>query len=196
MAVPGLGRCISLAGAVLLAASVFLTACGGKEPVLKPDPDFSVNVMAVPEWWPREELDWPEDAARRQVEQDAWARYGTPEFLRFVYTVDRRIVKPSESLEGHRMAGTQGKPDIEWIYVNDEIILSFNKGKAVERPLDDRLRTVVLYGDPNEIKRWPELGVERTSFTYYDHGKTFSFAGDKLMDTYDFKPMPGFNMRD
>lgn len=196
----GLNRAVrtaSLAALFLLGTSLLATACGKKEPALEPDPEFSINVMVVPDFWPREEIDWPEDETLRRVQQEAWARYGTPDFLRFVYTVDRRIVKPSEAVEGHRMSGRRGsKPEDEWVYFDQGIVLRFKGTEVIERPLDDMLKTIVLYGDPNEIKRWPELGVERTSFTYYDHGKTFNFGGGKLTDTYEFKPMPGFNMRD
>ncbi|MCB2156163.1 hypothetical protein KQI84_14900 [bacterium] len=183
-------------GVMMLAAVLLLTACKDKPTELAPDPEFSINVMAVPVDWPREELDWPDNPTLRRTQQEAWARYGTPDFIRFIYTMDRRIVKPSEAIEGHRMAGKFTEQEQEWVYLADEIVLRFKGAETIERPLDDILRTVVMYGDPNEIKRWPELGVERTSFTYYDAGKTFNFSGNSLSDVYEFTPMPGFNMRD
>ncbi|MEQ8820285.1 MAG: hypothetical protein RLY93_08565 [Sumerlaeia bacterium] len=178
-------------GGLLLAALIAFLGAGCGKKKLEPDIDFSINVMPVPQWWPREDKDWPEIPAAREAQQQVWAERGTPDYFRIVYTADRRIVRQPELGTG-RMAGKKDQVELEWIYFEDGEVISFAGPKVKERDIDDQLRTVCKYGDPSEIKTWPEVGVERSSFTYYDHGKTFYFVDGALTDTYEFKPMAGF----
>jgi hypothetical protein len=184
------------------AAIVVLALAGGagcskkphKQP-LAPSEKFSVNVVPTPAFWPRDKFDWPENPAERRAREEAWATHGTPDYIRFVHTVDRRIIRPLEIAEGHTLPGRLPEADTEWVYFADKKVVSFSGTKVTERPLDDMLSTVCLYGDPNEVKTFTIAGGERKTFTYYNHGRTFTFADDKIISTQEHPPMPGFEMR-
>jgi len=175
-----------------------MLACGGKKPTpITFDSDFSVNISPVPSFWPREEVDWPEDELQRKVMQQAWVDYGNPDYFWFVHTTDRRIIRQSELQEGHLLAGRREKPLLDWVFIDRDLVVSFDGPKAVELPLTKRVRTVCLYGDPNEIResRGPD-GRMRTFWTYYNHGKIFQFDGDLIVDEKVFTPMGRFTSHD
>lgn len=171
---------------VVLAAGVLLGGCSRnpKKQPLKLDQRFSVNVIKVPEYWPREKLDWSRDAQQRAVQQETYARYGRPDFIRRVYTFDNRIVRPGELGPHSVLMGQRPEPLSQWLYLDQKIAVTFQGGAKHEViDLPDQVRIVALHGDPNDIKNFPVDGIERTSFYYYNHGREFVFVNGVLTQT-------------
>lgn len=172
----------------LLILSIFLStilAGCSKGPEKKPieiDPNYSVNVVSVPSYWPREKLDYPKkDTVMKQTMIKAYRQYGRPDYLRRVYTADRtRIIRPNDLQEGVTLPGRIPEKT-EWIYTKEDLILEFKFDEIIEHELDDRLEIICLYGDPNEIRpHKTQLGDLNIIYTYYGHG-TFTFHEGKLL---------------
>ncbi len=177
-----------------------LLGCGSRKPEKKPlamDPEFSLNVMPVPDFWPRDKFDWPEDEEARRIRKEAWGTHGTPDFIRFVYTFDNRIVRSLELAEGMVLSGARPKPAQEWIYIADGKTVRFEGRKVHEEKLTDDVKTVCTYGDPMAIKEFDMGDYVQTSFYYYNVGKEFVFVDRRLTDTRMFAIAPGAeNMRE
>jgi len=192
----------SLVLAVSAAAlCAFVAGCGKHKPAhkrpLEADPTFSLNVVPVPEFWPREKFDWPKNEEMRRIRKDAWARYGTPEFIRKVYTFDGRIVRPSELEEGHVLVGARPTPVDEWIYIDEKIRVRFEGREVKESPLTDEIETVCMHGDPVAIKDFDMGDFNQRSFYYYNVGKEFVFVDGRKTDERTFATAPGAErMRD
>lgn len=182
-------RHAALAAPIVLALAL-AAGCGKQKPAhkrpLEPDASFSLNVIAVPDFWPREKFDWPKDEELRRIRKDAWGRYGTPDFIRKVFTHDGRIVRASELVEGHVMAGARQKPLDEWVYLDEKIRVRFENREVVEEPLTDEIKTVCTYGDPVAIKEFDMGEYTQHSFYYYNIGKEFVFVDGRLTDTRTF----------
>lgn len=189
-------RGLSLAGRACLCALLVGAWGCSKKPELKPDPTFSMNVMVVPEWWPREELDWPKDPDLAQVQQDALQERGRPDYIRMVWTRDRRILRQSELAEKARLRGGLPKPEMEWVYLEKGQVVRFKGTKVLEEPLNDELRAVCEFGDPNDTKDFDEKGRHKQIWTFRDNGKILYFEDGKRVQTQDIPPMPIFEMKD
>lgn len=178
------GRLACVAVVCLLAiASAGLVACGGKN--RKPidiNPDYSVNVIPVPEFWPREDIDWAEEPAKRAVQEEVYARLGRPDFFRKVYTFDNRIIRPQELSPYAVLMGQRPTPLFHWVYIDLDKVITFTGETYKEEEISDQLRTVALHGDPNDIKNFPVDGIQRTSYYYFNHGKEFVFVNGTLTE--------------
>lgn len=172
--------------AAALLAVALMVGCGKEEPSLAPDPEFSINVMETPPWWPREEKDWPADPIESRLMEDTLAERGRPEFLRVVWTRDRRIVRQHEMVSAleAKGRGLKDAPEFEWIYLDDAEVVRFLPTKIETRPLDDRLKAIALYGDPQTVRTTKDpLGREQETFFYYDRGKIFYFLTESGVQT-------------
>ncbi len=185
--------------ASLFIVTMILSGCT-TPPEKKPlatDPEFSVNVIPVPEFWPREKLDWPEDEEIRRIRKDAWGTHGTPDFIRTLFTFDNRIVRPIELAEGIVLSGARPRPAEEWVYISDGKVVRFEGRKVIEEDLRDDVKTVCTHGDPMAVKDFDMGDFIQTSFFYYNVGKEFVYVDGKLIDTRSFAPAPGAeNMRE
>lgn len=162
---------------IALLAAFGAASCNKNKQKLAPDPEFSINVMEVPEFWPREDKDWPKDEDKRLVMEGTLADRGRPDFFRVVWTADRRIVRQREMVDALEKKG-QGltAPELEWIYADDGKIVRFHKDKAEVRDMDDRLATICTLGDPNDVKvRRDAAGTNTEIFTYYNTGQIMYF---------------------
>ena len=164
---------------------VLLVVLGGceKKPEEKPleiDQKFSVNVIPIPHYWPREKFDWPTSPVERNIRQEAWAKYGTPDFLRRIYTFDNRIVRPLELSEGHVLAGKRPVPLDQWVYIEEDRTITFTGPRMELGTIPDQIRIVCLNGDPNEVKEFPRADFTMVSFFYYNQGKEYVFMDGKL----------------
>ncbi len=183
-----------LIGSLLVVTGIATTGCGEKKPEKLPltaDPIFSVNVIPVPAFWPRENFDWSEDENLRILEKSTYEEYGAPDYIRLVHTFDRRIVREAELLKDVVLAGRRPKPIYEWIYMDRKLVLQFNGPQVVEAPLTDKLKIVCEYGDPVAVRNFNVDGIPLTSFYYYNHGKEFVFNRDDLVQVHSFNAMPG-----
>jgi hypothetical protein len=176
-----------LARFLLILAVLFvsvLPGCG-KKPKDQPirfDPNISVNVVPVPEFWPREDKDFPKSELDRAVREQALEKYGRPDYLRQVYTVDRRVIRPKDILEGIHLPGKKATPTLEWLYIDEKLALEFDGPRMVEHELDDQLRIAAIYGDANIVRNHPQAdGRVFQIHTYYNHAKEFTFYGTTLV---------------
>ena len=166
---------------------VFASACA-KKPEKKPlsmDPSFSVNVMPVPTFWPRDKFDWPDDEDKKAVHQAAYAKYDKPDFIRKVWTFDDRIVTSQEMEEGTHMVGKRPEPLVEWIYLDREFVLRFKGTQEPEkRDLSDQLAVVCIEGDPNNIDYVSlDEQTEQETWQYWTSGMEYTFVeGDKTKE--------------
>lgn len=187
-----------LLSAVLIAA-ILLPACsrGPEKRPLEIDPVFSVNVIPVPDYWPREKLDFPKDDPRmRRLMREALAEHGRPDFLWMVQTYDRRPVHQAELRRPETMSARRSKSFLDWVYLEQRLVVSFEGGEIRELPLTDKIRTICLYGDPNEVRPFRTAdGRNEPRWIYYAYGLEFAFSGHDLVGTFDFTPLPGFEIR-
>lgn len=188
-----------LAGLVLALLLVAGLGCSRK-PVLAPDSDFSINVLLTPSWWPREKQDWSSEPVTAAVQQEYYALHGRPEVLRVVWNRDRSLIRQAEMAD--RVMKNKNKPveppEFEWIYLERGIVARFHRDRVEERPLDDRLRAVALYGDPNEWKvNRDAAGRDIETYIYYNQGTIMTFLredGRKLREER-FQPTHRYQRR-
>jgi hypothetical protein len=190
-------RLLGLCVACLLLAAV---GCKKDKDKLVPDPDFSINVMGTPAFWPREDKDFPADEDGRLVMEATLEDWGRPEVLRVIWTPDRRIMRQREMVESLERdgAGLQ-KPEFEWVYIDKMKVLRFRNNKVEERDLDARLLKVCEQGDPNEVKirKDPQTGLIVETFIYYGTGQILYFdqQSGALIREDQVTPTPGMVRR-
>lgn len=181
-----------LAGLVLLSASC---KRGPEKKALALKTNFSVNVMPTPSFWPRDR-DWDENPEVRGVQEAAWREHGTPDYLWWVHTVNREPIHRAQLEEGRLIPGRRSSILIDWVYLEDEKILSFSGPKVTEHRLTDKIETMCLYGDPNEVRQHQDaVGVKREIWLYYNHGKQVTFIDGQIETTKDFSAMPAYGIR-
>jgi hypothetical protein len=160
------------------------------------DPAYSVNVVQVPEYWPREEIDWPALEPSRSLHQEAHDLHGEPDFIRLVYTFDNRFVRPIELEEKHIMSARRPAPLTEWVYIDQEKVIRFEGTRFVEDKISDELRMICLHGDPTQFHEAKESdGTIRRTYTYLNLGKEFTFYDGVLANTRDFSAAHGYQIR-
>jgi hypothetical protein len=189
-----------LAG-LLMALGIALLAGCKDDPKLAPNSDFSINVIPTPNWWPREDKDWNADPSIARMQQDYIAEHGKPEAIRVIWTRDRSLMRQGELADRvrknrNRMVDTP--PELEWIYLERGKVVRFLRDRLEERDLDDRLRAVALYGDPNEWKVTRDAaGRDIETHIYYNEGLLMTFLvsdGSKVREER-FQPVTGYQRR-
>ncbi len=184
---------------VLIVSSLLVLGCGSKNPEdlpLEVNPLYSVNIVPVPDFWPREKIDWPIKEPQRSLHQEAWAVHGTPDYIRLVYTFDDRFVRPIELEENHTMIGKRPGPLTEWIYLDQDKVIRFESSRYVEKPVSEELRMICTHGDPTQFHEAREAdGTVRRTYTYLNLGKEFTYIDGNLYNTRDFSPAHGFQFR-
>lgn len=167
----------TLFSALTVVLLLLVAGCREEEKIFAPDPEFSINVWKAPEWWPREDKDWPVDPVEARIQQDALAEYGRPQFFRAIWRTDRRVVTQAEMRELiEKKSSVLEGGETEWIYLEDRKVLRFHPRRLEERPLDDRLRVLCLNGDPEQIRltKAPD-GRTLETYTYYSTGMMYRF---------------------
>lgn len=189
-----------VAGALLAAAIALFAGCKD-DPKLAPDSDFSINVIPTPEWWPREDKDWDKDPSTARLQQDYVAEHGKPEVIRVVWTRDRSLMRQGEMADRVRKNNNRTldtPPEFEWIYIERGKVARFVRDRVDERDLDDRLRAIALYGDPNEWKVTKDAaGRDIETHVFYNEGLLMTFLmsdGSKVREER-FQPVTGYQRR-
>ncbi len=184
----------------VLCSLLLLVACGKEKQKIAPEPDFSINVMDVPEFWPREDKDWPKDEEKRLVMEGTYAEMGRPEFFRVIWTPDRRIMRQREMVEmlDQKGRGLNKTPELEWIYLEKGKIVRFTQTEAQLRDLDDRTLTLCRLGDPNDVKIRRDAEERNVEiYAYYNTGQIFYFdqkTGKQIRED-QVSPTPGYIKR-
>lgn len=169
---------------IALALLIVVSGCerGPEDKDIALDPTYSINVVAVPPFWPRDDRDWSDNPTIAEIQKETWAREGNPDYLRTVYTHEDRIVHPTELSEGNVLVGRRSANLTEWVYLDEKKVIRFDGANVTESELTDPVRIVCLYGDPNDIKRFEKEAFTETQFFYINHGKIFVFVDGKLQE--------------
>lgn len=166
---------------------------------LEIDPNYSVNVIPVPTFWPREKFDWSKDEAQKTTQKDTLAKHGRPDYIRLLYTFEDRMVRTPEVMAGFTMPGKRPEPVIEWVWIDDDRVVRFDGADAKERTIDDELRMVCLNGDPGQITRVPlspDSKEEKVTYVYFNLGKEFIFVDGKQIEERKLgQSADGLNLR-
>lgn len=168
-----------LVGAVLV-ASILLTACK-KDQDFAFKQDFSINLF-----YPGPK--WPDRKKLKPVERDVYERYGRPAAFRILWPPSGDIRRRSD-LEDAFAKAPKIIPPYSWVYpsLGKEIVF---RGQAYEElPLTDKVRLVLRYGDPEDVKELSS-GVEQ--WTYYSAGKIYKIRSGRIIEEKEFPAMGRF----
>ena len=154
---------------LMLGLSLVLSSCASQPKVVELDHRFSMNVAKTPKWFPGE------NAQMTPAEQEVYARYGRPDYIRFWWRPDGSMLTTSD-LSGKEQ--TQVNEMIEnmkksWIYDFDdkEIVFSNTGGSYREQKPDEKTKLICTYGDPNSRVGPTRLeGQMVETWIWYEHG--------------------------
>jgi len=166
--------------AVVAAALIGLTACKKDEGfVFKPE--FTVNLF-----YPGPK--WPNQKKLSKAEREVLQRYGRPAAFRILWSPAGEIRMRSE-LEDASLKQPKVMPAYSWVYpgLNKEIV--FTQGTYQERQLSDKIRLILRYGDPEDVKDLSS-GIEQ--WTYYGVGKMIKLREGHIVEEKQFPAMGRF----
>lgn len=169
-----------------VAAALVLGAACAPKPRLAINPEFSWNIVEVPEEWPGEKPEKVLTAA----EISALEEYGRPDAIRIVYDRARRIVSRMEVDTYFTGKNPKKLEDFErsWLYIQPKIELVFHpSGRTEEVPLSKQLELIYQYGDPQRSHAGPN--GEEEVWNYYTYGKRFHFTNGTFTGESSFPPM-------
>ena len=147
------------------------------------NPEFSVNV-AIPQ------KDFPDEDKLVTSKKEVFTLYGPPDFVRFWWSRDGRIHRFLEVDNKIRNQKSLLIQKHSWIYLDKNIECIFD-GPASYRevPLNDKIRTVCTYGDPEDLKILSDVEPYREIWNYYSQGLILKFENDKLINQQIHSPM-------
>jgi hypothetical protein len=167
---------------LLLVPLVFSLGCGRKGH-LHVNPEFSIN-LAIPD------RKYPPVKKLSTSGREVYELYGRPDLVRLWWSKDGRIHR---FLEVDRKL--QDKKAIyrlrhSWIYLEKNLELIFaTDGAYQEVPLNDKIRTICTYGDPEDIKSISEEKPIKEIWNYYSIGLILVFQEDKIIKEQRHNPM-------
>ena len=163
-----------------LAALFVLAACEKDDVVF--DPDYSVNTAAPGEKWPNmKKITGPQ--------KEIYDKYGKPEAFQFVWNPDGKVVARSDLAKKLEKNKPKDLPPLKWVYLKRGVVVSFTKTSYSEEPVTDQLRTLLKYGDPEDVKE-PDQTTKLTEWRFYGAGKLFKFTPEgRIAEQKDFPPM-------
>ncbi|MCX7626399.1 MAG: hypothetical protein N2Z21_09340 [Candidatus Sumerlaeaceae bacterium] len=164
---------------VLLGLLILATACKDQDLVFKPD--FSINLF-----YPGPK--WPNVKKLGKVEQDVYQRYGKPQAFRVLWPPNGDIRQRSD-LEEAFAKQPKVIPPYSWVYPQQGIEIVFRGQGYEEQPLSDKVRLVLKYGDPEDVK---ELSSGIVQWTYYSVGKMIKLRAGRVVEVKEFPPMGRF----
>lgn len=185
---------------------LFVAGCGSKPRVLSPDPRFSLNLIEVPQDWPIEKKDWPADPMLASAQQRIYEENGKPDFFQVMWKRDGRLMRTQEferemlsRNEHDQKAFLKSRSladQFRWIYVDKKLVYNFKKKTPEKIDLTDDLKTVTIYGDPEDIKESTDAnGDKMLIFTYFSEGKIYYYRNGKQYKEDDVTPVPGMGIR-
>ena len=147
------------------------------------NPEFSVNVA-------KPEKDFPNEDKLFPSKKEVFKLYGVPDFVRFWWSKDGRIHRSLEV--DNKIKSQKGLLILKqsWIYVDKNIECIFDSNTSYrEAPLNDKIRTVCTYGDPEDMKIISEVPPYSEIWHYYSQGLILKFENDKLISQQKHSPM-------
>lgn len=193
-----------LVALLVVAGLGMLAGCnkGNKPRPVSPDFTFSLNIAPVPEDWPLEDKDWHEDEIIAMHQQDTYYELGVPDWFYLFWRRDGRPMTQTQ-FQAQAWATRRNKdsrydqpPRVGWIYLDEGIMVTFDKRGAEREPIDDTVRTLAEFGDPHEIKEeFTDNGGMQTTYQYYDEGRIVYFLDGNRTRIESTTPMPGWIWR-
>lgn len=166
-------------GLCLLGFAALTIACKDQDLVFKPD--FSINLF-----YPGPK--WPNEKKLTKVERDVYERYGKPQAFRVLWPPNGDIRQRSD-LEEAFAKQPKVMPPYSWVYPQQGIEIVFRGQGYEEQPLSDKVRLVLKYGDPEDVK---DLSGGVIQWTYYSAGKMIKLRGGRIVEVKEFPPMGRF----
>jgi len=164
----------------IAAALLFLASC---EDDLKIDPKFSVNVVTPGPKWPNKDKLTP-------AQKEIFEKYGKPDAFRLIWNTSGRYMLQSDLAQMLGNKKPSKLPPYTWIYQQRGIEVSFQGPSPVETPINDQLRLVLKYGDPESVKE-TEGGI--TQWQFYSVGYMYKFSKDgRIIQETTFPAMGKF----
>jgi hypothetical protein len=175
--------CFRLVSLLFIVLSVqTLAGCSRNKCVIGIDDAYSVNVVKPPACFP-EEIE-----TLTAAQQEVYARYGRPDYIRYWWNPDGEFVNSSDlismvaKIEDHMT--TQRK---SWIYYYDDMEIVFKPQDTGYDPpvkLGELTKTVCRYGDPSQrTEKMMINGAIRENWMYIDHGFTLELADGAVVKT-------------
>ena len=162
---------------------VFVGSSCAKKDKLRLNPEFSVNVA-------QPEKDFPNVENLIPSKKEVYELYGSPDFVRFWWSKDGRVHRFLEVDRQLRSRKTLFGLKHSWIYLDKNIECVFeNNSLYREIPLNDKIRILCNYGDPEDIKILSDVEPYREIWNYYSQGVIFKFEKDKLVSQQMHTPM-------
>jgi hypothetical protein len=131
---------------------------------------------------------WPNVKKMTKVEQEVYQRFGRPAAFRILWPPNGDIRLRSE-LEDAFAKKPKVMPAYSWVYpaLGKEII--FRGDAYEEQPLTDKVRLVLKYGDPEDVK---DLSSGVVQWTYYSAGKMIKLRQGRIVEVKEFPAMGRF----
>lgn len=166
---------------LILAALVALAGCD--KDLFLIDPNYSVNIFKPGPKWPNEKKMLP-------VEREVYAKYGKPDGFRAMWTPEGKIMQGIEISERLKEV-RKGKnlPPFTWMYINAGREIHFAGSGFTEHPINDQLRLVFRYGDPEDVKT-QENGI--VQWMFYGVGKLYKFYNGRVVEEKEFPAMGAY----
>ncbi|HPB30133.1 MAG TPA: hypothetical protein PLB62_01620 [Candidatus Sumerlaeota bacterium] len=175
--------------ALILYSTLCLSPSCRKDRNIHLDLDKSVNVATPGK-------DFPAEKNLVASKKQTLELYGKPDFIHLWWSRDGRI---HTLLEVDRtMAARRKDVPKSWIYLDRNIEIIFDNNQEMrEIPLVDKLRTVCLYGDPDEVKLMPDraTGALKENWHYFGQGLILLFEDGSLKGQQRHTPMGNYIKR-
>lgn len=152
----------------VLASLLFLASC---EDDIKIDPKFSVNIVTPGPKWPNIKNLTP-------AQKEIYDKYGKPDAFRLIWNPSGRFMQQSDLAQMLGNKKPSKLPPYTWIYQQRGIQVSFQSSQPAETPVNDQLRLVLKYGDPENVKETAE-GIMQWQF--YSVGYMYKFSRDGMI---------------
>jgi hypothetical protein len=169
----------SLRPVVCVFALALLCAC---DQDLAINPEFSVNLFAPGPKWPNERKLTP-------AQKEVYKRYGRPDNFRVFWNPHGTLLNRLEVGKQLEKMKPSQLPPYSWIFLKNGKEIVFGGSGYEERPLTDQVRTLVRYGDPEDVK---ELQNGVTEWMYFSVGKQYKFHDGALVEEKDFPALGRF----
>jgi hypothetical protein len=156
---------------LLLSVTFSMGSCHGRRPQFEFEPKFSVNLMTPA-------ADWPNVKVMTPAELEVYEKHGTPDYFRPLYSKSGDIASRWEAGTFIRQRKVN-ELKRTWIYEDAGVEIEFKSpSKFQEKPLSDKMRTLIRRGDPSEVSALQSSDLAREAWTYWDVGEKYFFTED------------------
>jgi hypothetical protein len=159
----------------------FLIFSGCKEDLVMNE-EFSINMIQP---GPK----WPNVKKLTSAQKEVYERNGRPDHFR-VWWLPNGEIRTRGELHGVMKDTKPSKlPPHSWVYLRKGKEILFRGNNYEELPINDEVRTLAKFGDPEDMKM---LDSGLTQWQYFGAGKLFKFSRGKIVEQKDFPAMGQF----